>query len=133
VASSKEAVMATVEITTDNFEETVSSNDLVILDFWAGWCGPCVAFAPTYEKVSANYPDVVFGKIDTEAHQALAASFNIMSIPTLMIIRDQIVIFSQAGGLPESVLVDLVDKARELDMDEVRRQVAEEQAAAARG
>lgn len=122
--------MATVELTSENFEETVKSNDVVIIDFWAAWCGPCVAFAPTYEKVSASLPDVVFAKVDTEAHQDLAASFNIMSIPTLMIIREQIVVFSQAGGLPEAVLVDLVHKALELDMDDVRRQIAEEQAAA---
>jgi thioredoxin 1 len=126
VEQREEAPMATVEITTENFEETITSNDLVFIDFWAAWCGPCRSFAPTYEKVSAQYPDVVFAKVDTEAQQALAASFNIMSIPTLMIIREQVVIFSQAGALPESALVDLVDKAAALDMAEVHRQVQAE-------
>ncbi len=120
--------MATTELTTENFEDVVSKNDLVLIDFWAAWCGPCRSFAPTYEKVSALYPDAVFGKVDTEAQQALGASFNIMSIPTLMIIREQVVIFSQAGALPESALVDLVEKAAALDMAEIHRQVAEEQA-----
>jgi thioredoxin len=106
----------------------VSNNDLVFIDFWASWCGPCRSFAPTYEKVSAVYPDVVFAKVDTEAQQALAASFNIMSIPTLMIVREQVVLFSQAGALPESALVDRVEKASALDMQEVHRQVAQEQA-----
>jgi thioredoxin 1 len=125
---SEEADMATVEITTENFEEIVSNNGLVFIDFWASWCGPCRSFAPTYEKVSAVYPDVVFAKVDTEAQQALAASFNIMSIPTLMIVREQVVLFSQAGALPESALVDLVEKASALDMQEIHRQVAQEQA-----
>lgn len=123
--------MATTELTTENFEDVVSNNDLVLIDFWAAWCGPCRSFAPTYEKVSALYPDAVFGKVDTEAQQALGASFNIMSIPTLMIIREQVVIFSQAGALPESALVDLVEKASALDMAEIHRQVAEEQVAKA--
>ena len=118
--------MATVAITGENFEEVVTSNDLVLIDFWAAWCGPCRSFAPTYEKVSAQYPDAVFAKVDTEAEQALAASFNIMSIPTLMIIREQVVIFSQAGALPESALVDLVQKAAALDMAEIHRQIAQE-------
>ena len=121
--------MATVEITTENFEEIVSANDLVFLDFWASLCGPCRSFAPTYEKVSDLYPDAVFAKVDTEAEQALAASFNIMSIPTLMIVREQVVVFSQAGALPEAALVDLVEKAAALDMQEVHRQVAAESAA----
>ncbi|NNN08801.1 MAG: thioredoxin [Acidimicrobiaceae bacterium] len=120
--------MATTELTTENFEDVVSSNDTVFIDFWAAWCGPCRSFAPTYEKVSALYPDAIFAKVDTEAQQALAASFNIMSIPTLMIIREQVVIFSQAGALPESALIDLVQKASALDMEEIHRQVAEEQA-----
>ena len=122
--------MATVQITGENFEEVVTTNDLVLVDFWAAWCGPCRSFAPTYEKVSEQYPDAVFAKVDTEAEQGLAASFNIMSIPTLMIIREQVVIFSQAGALPESALVDLVQKAAALDMAEVRRQIAEEAASA---
>jgi len=118
--------MATIDITGENFEEIVSSNELVLLDFWASWCGPCRSFAPTYEKVSELYPDAVFAKVDTEAEQALAASFNIMSIPTLMIVREQVVLFSQAGALPESALVDLVEQVSALDMPEVHRQVAEE-------
>ena len=122
--------MATVQITGENFEEVVTTNDLVLVDFWAAWCGPCRSFAPTYEKVSEQYPDAVFAKVDTEAEQGLAASFNIMSIPTLMIIREQVVIFSQAGALPESALVDLVQKAAALDMAEVHRQIAEEAASA---
>ncbi|HEY5304245.1 MAG TPA: thioredoxin [Acidimicrobiales bacterium] len=121
--------MATIEITADNFEEVVSKNDLVFIDFWASWCGPCRSFAPTYEKVSVEYPDAVFAKVDTEAEQSLAASFNIMSIPTLMIIREQVVLFSQAGALPESALVDLIEKASALDMQEIHRQVATEAAA----
>ncbi len=121
--------MATVEITAENFEEVVSNNDLVFIDFWASWCGPCRSFAPTYEKVSEQYPTAVFAKVDTEAEQGLAASFNIMSIPTLMIIREQVVLFSQAGALPESALIDLIEKASALDMQEVHRQVETETAA----
>lgn len=120
--------MATVQLTSETFEETVTGNDMVLIDFWASWCGPCRSFAPVYDKVSEQFPDVVFAKVDTEAEQQLAASFNIMSIPTLMIVREQVVIFSQAGALPENALVDLVEKASDLDMEDIHRQVAEERA-----
>ena len=116
--------MATVQVTAQNFEELVANNDVVLIDFWAQWCGPCRAFGPVYEKVSEAHPAVVFGKVDTEAEQQLAASFNIMSIPTLMIIRDGVVLYSQAGALPEKALVDIVDQALAMDMIEVHRQLA---------
>ena len=119
--------MAVVELTKDNFEEVVTSNEFVIVDFWAPWCGPCRSFAPTYEKVSEDHPDVVFAKVNTEDEQEIAGHFQIRSIPTLMIFRDKIIIFSEAGALPESAFRELVKKAGELDMDEVRRQVAEQQ------
>ena len=121
--------MATVELTAQNFEEVVSASGMVLVDFWAAWCGPCRTFAPVYEKVSAQHPDIVFGKVDTEAQQELAGSFNIMSIPTLMIIREGVVLYSQAGALPEKSLADLVDQALKIDMVEVHRQLAETPAA----
>ncbi len=118
--------MATVNLTKDTFEETIVNNDIVLVDFWADWCGPCKMFAPTYEKVSENHEGVVFAKVDTEAEQELAAYFQIRSIPTLMIFRDQIGIFSQPGALPESALEDLITQTKGLDMDAVRKEIEEQ-------
>jgi thioredoxin 1 len=119
--------MAVVELTKDDFEEVVTNNPFVIVDFWAPWCGPCRSFAPTYEKVSGDHPDIVFAKVNTEDEQEIAAHFQIRSIPTLMIFRDKIIIYSEAGALPESAFRDLVAKAGELDMAEVKQQVASQQ------
>jgi thioredoxin 1 len=117
--------VATLNLTKDTFESTIVDNDMVLVDFWAAWCGPCRAFGPVYEKVSADHPDVVFAKVDTEDQQELAQYFNIRSIPTLMIFRDQVGIYSQPGALPEPMLRELIDKARALDMDDVRTKMAD--------
>lgn len=119
--------MATVELTAENFESTVGEADLALVDFWASWCGPCRMFGPVFERASEQHPDAVFGKVDTEAQQALAASFQITSIPTLMIIRDNVVVYAQPGALPESALEELIGKAQALDMDEVRASIAQRQ------
>lgn len=116
--------MATVELTKANFQDIVASNDFVIIDFWAPWCGPCRNFAPIYEAASEQHADIVFGKVNTEEEQELAAYFQIRSIPTLMIFREQIIIFSQPGMLPANAFNDLLGRARELDMDEVRKEIA---------
>jgi thioredoxin 1 len=123
---------ATVEITSGNFKETVERDGIVLIDWWAGWCGPCRAFAPTYDKVAARHPDITFGKIDTEASPELAAAFEIRSIPTLMILRDQVLLFSQPGALPEAGLEDLIRQVRALDMEKVRAEIAAQQGAGER-
>lgn len=120
--------MATEEITAQNFEDTITNNDIVIIDFWAPWCGPCRNFAPIYEKVSDNHPDVVFAKVNTEEEQALAGHFQIRSIPTLMIFREQVILYAEAGMLQESQLEQVIAKVRELDMDKVRQDVEAQQA-----
>ncbi|QRK10145.1 thioredoxin [Archangium violaceum] len=115
--------MATMEIGKENFESTVSKQGIVMLDWWAAWCGPCRAFAPVYEKASEKHADITFGKIDTDAQPELSGMFQIRSIPTLMIFRDGIMLFEQAGALPAPVLEELIGKVRALDMDEVRREI----------
>jgi thioredoxin 1 len=116
-----------VEVTSANFKEVVEKDGIVLLDWWAAWCGPCKAFAPVYEKVAQAHPDIAFGKVDTEANQDLAAAFDIRSIPTLMILRDRVLLYSQPGALPEAALEDLVRQVRALDMEKVRSEVAQQQ------
>jgi thioredoxin 1 len=116
--------MATLNLDKKNFSETVSTDGIVLVDFWASWCGPCRMFGPIYEEASAQHPDIVFGKVDTEAEPELAAAFQITSIPTLMAFRDQVLVFAQPGALPGSALEELIGKIEALDMDEVRRIVA---------
>ncbi|GAA0543100.1 thioredoxin [Paractinoplanes ferrugineus] len=116
--------MATVALTAENFDEATSKDGIVLVDFWASWCGPCVRFAPTYERSSEKHPQITFGKVDTEAEQALAAKFDIRSIPTIMAVRDGVIVFSQPGALPESALENLIEQVEKLDMDDVRKQLA---------
>lgn len=116
--------MATLELTAQNFEENTDREGITVVDFWADWCGPCKQFAPIYERVSEKNPDIVFGKVDTQNNPDLAATFNISAIPTLMVIRDRVVLYAQAGALPQSAFEDLLQQARDLDMEKVRREAA---------
>ncbi len=118
---------ATKDLTADDFRETIDENDIVLVDFWADWCGPCKMFAPVYAEAAEQHEDVVFGKVDTEAQQELAAAFSIRSIPTLMAFRENVLVFNQAGALPKESLLDLIDQIKALDMADVHRQIAEQE------
>jgi len=122
--------MAVLEITKDNFRPTYEQNNLVIVDFWADWCGPCKNFAPVFERVAEKHPDIKFGKVDTEAEAELAGHFGIMSIPTLMVIREGIELYCEPGALSEKELGELIERARALDMDELKKKIAAEEAGA---
>jgi len=123
----------TVDITEANFKSEVEKDGIVLIDWWAPWCGPCRMFGPTYEKVAQKHPDITFGKVNTEEQQSLAGSFDIRSIPTLMILRDKVLLYSQAGALPEAGLEDLIKQVRALDMDKVRSEIAEQEKQAKTG
>ena len=120
--------MAVINVTEDTFRQTIESEGMVIVDAWADWCGPCKAFAPTFEKVAQEHPDATFAKLDTEANQQLSAALEIQAIPTLMAFRDGIMVFRQSGALPPAAFADLVNQVKALDMDDVRRQLAEQNA-----
>ena len=121
--------MATIELTNESFEKTVNENPMVIIDFWAPWCGPCRGFAPVYEKASEAHPDVVFAKVNTDEQQELAGSFGIRSIPTLMVFREKVILFQQAGALPGNALEQVISQAKSLDMAKVHAEVSSQQAA----
>jgi thioredoxin 1 len=117
--------VATIEVTRDNFEEVITGNNFVILDFWASWCGPCKAFAPTFEAASEKYPDVVFGKVNTEEQQELAGHFQIRSIPNVMLFREQVVLFSQPGAMPAAGIDSVIEQAKALDMEKIHAEIAD--------
>ncbi len=121
--------MATVALSEANFNETIENNNIVIIDFWAPWCGPCKSFGPIYEKISDQYSDIVFGKVNTEEEQGLAGHFQIRSIPTTIILKENIAVFQQPGVIPEEGLKDIIKQVQELDMDMVRKEVEKQQAA----
>ena len=123
--------MAVVELTKENFEQVVTGNPTVIVDYWAPWCGPCRSFAPVFERVAEKHPDIVFAKVNTEAEPEIAGHFQIRSIPTLMIFRDKVIIFAQPGALPQGALEEIIEKAKAVDMEEVRREIAAQEAAEA--
>lgn len=120
--------MATVALTKENFEQVVTGNNMVVVDFWAPWCAPCRSFAPTYEAASETHADVIFAKVNTEEEQELAAAFNIRSIPTLMLFREQVILYAEPGALPPAALEDILGKARAIDMDAVHKEIAERSA-----
>jgi thioredoxin 1 len=122
--------MATVELTVENFAEVINSSEIVLVDFWAEWCGPCRRFGPVFEDAAGRYPEVVFGKVDTEAQQELAAAFAIQSIPTLMAFREQVILFAQPGALPATALDGLITQIQAVDMEDVRAELKEQAAAA---
>jgi thioredoxin 1 len=119
--------MATLELTNDNLVDTINNNDFVIIDFWAPWCGPCQSFGPVYEEISEKYDDIVFAKVNTQEEQEIAAQFNIRSIPTLMVFREQVILYSEAGALPGSAFEELIGQAKAIDMAEVHKSVADQQ------
>ena len=119
--------MACIDLTTKDFNETLDNNEIVIIDFWASWCGPCIQFAPIFEKVSENYPDVVFAKVNTEEQQAISAQYGIQSIPTIMVVRDGIILLNQAGSLPEEAFAKLIKHVKELNMDQIREEIAKDE------
>lgn len=116
--------MATIELTKDNFKQTIADHDIVIIDFWASWCAPCRSFAPTFEAASEKHADIAFAKVNTEEQQELAAAFNIRSIPTLMVFREQVILYAEAGALPAAALEQMVEQVRGLDMEQVRKDIA---------
>jgi thioredoxin 1 len=124
--------MSTTTLTMETFEQTVTADGITIVDFWADWCGPCKMFAPIFDEAASEHPDITFAKVDTEAEQQLAGALRIMSIPTLMIFRDGVQLFSQPGALPKAALDDLISQVRQLDMDDIRAQIAEEANSGAR-